>query len=99
MSGGYWQYKSDEIEMWSGHIAEAMELIAAAEHELDWGLSGDTCHQCARIRVGAAVEALLEGWYGRSDAKMNWSDIIADQTKRSLSCTSCRATRAYLVLD
>ena len=59
MSGGHWDYGQRAAD--AGVYTPAFwKLMEALEHELDWGLSGDTCLECAKIRVAEAVVAYLE---------------------------------------
>lgn len=61
MSGGNWNYLSYKIEERVGApLNEIWKLIAAIEHELDWGICGDTCYECARIRTINALEAYFD---------------------------------------
>lgn len=61
MSGGNWNYLSYKIEERIGQpLDEVWRLLAAIEHELDWGISGDTCYECAKIRTIKALEAYFD---------------------------------------
>jgi hypothetical protein len=60
MSGGHWGYMSMEIEEWGRKTSETMRLMAILERELDWGICGDSCHDCARIRTAIAIEAFFD---------------------------------------
>ncbi len=44
-----------------------MELLAQIEHELDWGVSCDTCLACAKLRVVAALIEFFSD--GATDAR------------------------------
>lgn len=68
MSGGHWGYLQPKLEEWGESVGLSMELLAAIEHEMDWGLCNDTCYDCAKRRVVAALEAFFDD-YGRSNAK------------------------------
>lgn len=61
MSGGHWNYEEhnhrDQAEMFAGWL----RLLPEVEHELDWGICGDTCLTCAYMNVGRAVEYVLDG--------------------------------------
>lgn len=60
MSGGMWDYLSFQLQERAEitrMAANALDFLAALEHEMDWGASGDTCYACACNRV---VEALRE---------------------------------------
>lgn len=61
MSGGHWNYLSHKIEERIGTpLDEVWRLLAAIEHELDWGLCCDTCYECAKIRTINALEAYFD---------------------------------------
>lgn len=66
MSGGAWEYQQFKIEEEALRLGELLRLIAQIEHELDWGVSGDTCLYCAHRRVGVAFEQYFGD--GRNDA-------------------------------
>ena len=59
MSGGHWEYlayKLEERAEEAQSAIEALRLLAAIEHEMDWGIAGDSCYDCAKLRVIAALE-------------------------------------------
>ncbi len=61
MSGGHWDYLSYKIEERAGApLDDVWRLLAAIEHEIDWGICGDTCYECARIRTVNALEAYYD---------------------------------------
>ncbi len=61
MSGGHWEYLSYKIEDRIGvPLDEVWRLLAAIEHELDWGICCDTCYDCAKIRTINALEAYFD---------------------------------------
>jgi hypothetical protein len=61
MSGGHWEYLSYKIEERVGApLDEVWRLLAAIEHELDWGICCDTCYECAKIRTINALEAYFD---------------------------------------
>lgn len=62
MSGGMWNYLSNTLEDRADELryaGEAFKLLAIIEHELDWGASADTCYDCAKLRVIAALETFF----------------------------------------
>lgn len=64
MSGGAWDYLSYKLEEMAENAQRylgALRLLAAIEHEMDWGISGDTCYECAKLRVIAALETFFDG--------------------------------------
>lgn len=61
MSGGHWNYLRSQLEDRAGRpLNEAWRLLGAIEKELDWGICGDTCYECAKIRVINALEAYFD---------------------------------------
>jgi hypothetical protein len=66
MSGGNWNYMGRDFVESSKKTSELWRLMAAIEHELDWGICSDTCHSCAKNRVAPAIEAFFDS--GCSDA-------------------------------
>ncbi|SRR6266480_2276063 len=61
MSGGHWGYLSHRIEERAGvPLDDVWRMLAAIEHELDWGICCDTCYDCAKIRVVNALEAYFD---------------------------------------
>lgn len=61
MSGGHWNYLSYKITDRIGQsLDEVWRLMAAIEHELDYGTCGDTCYDCAKIRTVNALEAYFD---------------------------------------
>lgn len=87
MSGGHWDYLSHKLidraeEL--GHAKEAFYLLAAIEHELDWGLSCDTCRECAKLRTVAALIQFFNDSAYKADAAM----AIARDHKQNM-CSKC----------
>jgi len=61
MSGGHWGYLRSQLEDRAGQpLNEVWRLLAAIEKELDYGLCGDTCYECARIRTINALEVYFD---------------------------------------
>ena len=60
MSGGHWNYLSHRLEERSEYAGDVWKLLAAIEHELDWGISCDTCQECAEIRTVRAIKAFFD---------------------------------------
>lgn len=84
MSGGAWEYQQFRIEEEAQRLAATLRLLAEIEHELDWGVSGDTCHKCARIRVGAALEQFFEKQ--REDASTALAILRDHQQNKCFQC-------------
>ncbi len=61
MSGGHWNYLARRLEERAEYGGPIWKLLAQWEHELDWGLSCDTCAKCARLRVAASLETYFDG--------------------------------------
>lgn len=60
LSGGHWDYLSHQLEERAEYAGNIWKLLAAIEHELDWGISCDTCYECAKIRVVDAIESFFD---------------------------------------
>lgn len=61
MSGGHWGYLRTQLEERAGQpLNEVWRMLAAIEHELDYGISCDTCYECAKIRVINALESYFD---------------------------------------
>lgn len=71
MSGGHWEYLSYKLEERATGVADVWRLLAAIEHELDWGISCDTCYECAKLRVIAALEAFFDTQATNADASIS----------------------------
>lgn len=60
MSGGHWNYLSHRLEERAEYAGDVWKLLAAIEHELDWGICCDTCEACAEIRTVRAIKAFFD---------------------------------------
>jgi hypothetical protein len=61
MSGGHWGHLRMKLEERAGQpLNEVWNLLAAIEHELDYGICQDTCYDCARMNTVAALEAYFD---------------------------------------
>lgn len=60
MSGGHWNYLQFKLEERAQFAGDIWLLMAQLERELDWGISCDTCIDCARIRVSHALEKFFD---------------------------------------
>lgn len=91
MSGGHWNYLSRQIEdsVENQTIPTSCTLLMAAiEHELDWGHSCDTCLACARRRVIAGIEVFFDSYArGHRDAV----SVMTDHHRVDLMCDRCLA--------
>jgi len=70
MSGGRWDYgRALEDNQDALRRMTAMnEVMAAIEHEMDWGVSCDTCKECSRLRALAALEQFFDDCFSQSEA-------------------------------
>jgi hypothetical protein len=85
VSGGHWDYLAHKLGERAEYAGEIWELLAAIEHELDWGLSGDTCYECAKIRTIRALESFFD-----SGASLITTAIRLLRSKEP-ECERCRA--------
>ena len=88
MSGGRWDYgrNFEDNEEAILRINASNLLLKALEHELDWGLSGDTCRDCARLRAVAALEQFFDDRASNAEA----ATAIARDSKQN-RCPKCIA--------
>lgn len=93
MSGGHWDYLSQKLEDSIPAATAALEFLAAAEHELDWGICSDTCRACSKLRMAPALELLFDHW---PDAKPAIA-MVRDQ--RQNQCDDCAARDAKRARD
>lgn len=88
MSGGHWNYLSLRIEERIGaSLDDAWRLLAAIEHELDWGICCDTCYDCAKIRTINALEAYFDTEARSAD------DALRLLHSSEPECERCKAWR------
>lgn len=93
MSGGHWGYLDFRLEESAEDMlegvrrgAEALKLLAAIEHELDWGICGDTCYTCAMRRVVPALEAYFD-----DGALSAGAAIAVIKNRNEYLCERCEA--------
>ena len=92
MSGGRWGYLQFQLEEEAETLtntAHLLTLMGMIEHILDWGRSGDSCYECAKVHT---VE-ILEKYFShrtRWDEGCPWEDVLAVANKGSYGCPSCR---------
>ena len=54
---------SSKLEERAKYSGEVWRLMAILEHELDWGICGDTVSACAQnARVAKAIEAFFDAY-------------------------------------
>lgn len=92
MSGGHWQYLQHRLNDAAMHTAESIQLLGAIEHTLDWGISGDTCHDCAKIQVIEMLESFFDGMSG-NQYDVTWQDVLNKNESRCDKCKEQDATR------
>jgi len=90
MSGGRWNYMSEKLEEYAKSNGEVWRLMAALEHELDWGLSGDTCVDCAKTRCACALVAFFDA--NCEDATPAIA-LARDGRQPTMLCERCAAQR------
>lgn len=83
VSGGAWGYRRDELEEAGNRAESAFSLLAEIEHCLDWGISGDTCFECAKVQAIAALCL----WFGRGD-RGSWWAVFREEAHQYL-CPRC----------
>ena len=86
MSGGHWNYMSQKLAERGTEAKELWRLMAVIEHELDWGICGDTCYACAAIRVVKALEAFFDT---ECDNASTAIDIAQDRRPPQNLCVKC----------
>ncbi len=89
VSGGHWNYLGRRLEENAKSGGEMFRLLGALEHELDWGLCGDTCYACAANRMAPALCAFFDG--GCDDATLA---IAVARDHRQHMCADCAERKA-----
>jgi len=84
MSGGHWNYLSSKLDERAIESHEVWRLLSTIEHELDWGICGDTCVGCAKIRVAEAMECFFD--YNCRDATRAIALMNDRKQNRCLKC-------------
>lgn len=85
MSGGHWNYLSNTLEERAEYGKHALLLLAAIEHELDWGVSCDSCLKCAELRCIAALKVFFDH---DGESSVEAIDIAMDRCKENM-CERC----------
>jgi hypothetical protein len=87
MSGGRWGYLSFRLEDRAEFSKEVWRLLAVLEHELDWGICGDTCIDCAKSRCAEALMAFFD----TQGADATGAIATAQNGERlDMQCDDCR---------
>lgn len=60
MSGGHWNYMQHRLNDKAREAGAVWLLMAELEHQLDWGICGDTCIGCAKARCAEALVAFFD---------------------------------------
>ena len=81
MSGGRWGYMDRLLWERGQVVKDAFDFLAAAEHELDWGVCSDTCLECAKGRVAEGLIRFFDGDVGAAIA------VARDQKQHQ--CVHC----------
>ncbi len=82
MSGEHWPWPAEEKLVDTAYeLKETFELLAVLHHELNWGLSGDSCLKCAYNRMAPALVEYFDGNYPAAKA------IARDH--RQYQCDDC----------
>ena len=70
MSGGRWDYGQalEDNEEALSRLTEMNAVMRAIEHEMDWGICGDTCRECSKLRALAALEQFFDDCCGNMEA-------------------------------
>lgn len=92
MSGGMWNYLGNDLETSADDATRAINavrLLAAIEHEMDWGISCDTCYECAKLRTIAA----LETYFGDGGFSSQSAIAVARDGQQNL-CEKCQERKA-----
>ena len=84
MSGGHWGYMSTKLEERGRSAGEIWRLMAALEHELDWGICMDTCMHCARNRLVPALQAFFD-----NNCEDSTTSIAIARDSKQHMCESC----------
>ena len=88
MSGGHWNYFGRDFTERAKATTELWRLMETIEHELDWGICCDTCHSCARSRLGPALEAFFDSQC--TDATVS---IALMRDREQNRCKKCAESR------
>jgi hypothetical protein len=87
VSGGAWGYQSWKLKELGEELAELLDVVGQVEHELDWGVCGDTCRACARLRVAVALEQYFAKRVGEND--VDPIEVLEDRDRNQ--CDRCAA--------
>lgn len=86
MSGGAWSYLSTKLGDASSMGIACMEVLGAIEHELDWGVSGDICYDCAALRTLDALKVFFEDNAQYSQGAV---EVVNDRNNPGNRCPRC----------
>lgn len=90
MSGGRWNYMSGMIGNTGDHLREVFRFLAVVEHELDWGISCDTCLACAKKRLGEAMIYFFDAY--QYESKVDAAIAVMRDNQQNL-CDKCEARK------
>lgn len=90
MSGGHWDYgkQLEDDQEALERVLNGQKLLKGIEHELDWGMSCDSCLECAKLRVLAALEQFFDDRMEASAA----IDLLNDPYRNE--CVKCHERRS-----
>lgn len=82
MSGGHWDYMQFRIGDMTDKVLAITTALGEIEGVLDWGVSGDTCQDCAELQSLKLLYDMFDRMYGIGQD--TWGD-------RSVRCPNCLA--------
>lgn len=85
MSGGHWNYAQRELKEQGQRVAAMFKFMAEAQDQLDWGICGDTCLDCTRLRVVAGLIKYFDDPYDPAAAIV----VLKARTVRENKCARC----------
>jgi hypothetical protein len=88
VSGGHWDYLGFKLMDRASYAGSVWKLLGAIERDLDWGISGDTCLDCARIRAARALEAYFDTEATDETIAVRWAKSTEPE------CADCREREA-----
>lgn len=95
MSGGSLDYlygkleeRASELETSLAQYREAMALMSGIARQMEWGMSGDDCYACAKLRVIAGLESFL-----LSNAESSEEALKILKNEKENLCPMCEARK------
>lgn len=84
MSGGHWNYLAHQLRERAEYAGGIWRLMAEIERDLDYGISCDSCYDCAKIRTVRALEAFFDT--GATDIETSVRLMASSEPE----CQACR---------